>query len=137
MPYNSKPPRNVYRAAQFITLNLILLVLINVLIFTTHEVTLLNPKTYFQYSNAKLLLETIARIAIIITLITYILKGRNWARIAYVAYIALHQLLHLTTHSNHFSSAAVLALALVYFALEIASLIMLFTPSSNRWFHRN
>ena len=129
-------PRNVLLAIQLMVFNLLLLVLINMLIFTTHEMTFIEPKTYLQYSNLKLLIETCIRIALIITFAWGMLRAYPWSRWLYIAYVVAHQLLHIITHSDTFSSYTVFYMAAIYITLEVISLLLLISPTANRWFQR-
>lgn len=127
-------PRNVLLAIQLMVLNLLLLILINVLIFTTHEVTLIEPKTIFKYSNLGLLLETCIHGVLIVFIIWGILRAYSWPRWLYIAYVVALIFLHITTHSANFSSYAVFYLAVVYLIVEAISFVLLFSPTANQFF---
>lgn len=129
-----KIPRHVLRALMLIFFSILLFVLANVLVFLSFEVTDVIPKTIFHYSNLNLLIGGIVHCLFVALLMQYIYLRRNWARYVYAIYVIARIILHYTTHSAHFMSATTMMVAIVYFALQVIIIALLFSRSSNDWF---
>lgn len=102
--------------------------------YLNYRTSALAPQTIYVYSGFVMWVDSATYIVLVALLSQQIGRGHNWARIAYILYIIARFILHAATGSIHGNSHTVDIFVVLYYITQIVVFILLFVPSSNRWF---
>ena len=81
---------------------------------------------------------TLVLVGFVLWLITLIGKGRNWARLTYLALFVLGSIYHLTHMRELLTHSAFdVVTTLAQTAMQLAAMVLLFLRESNAWFRRD
>ncbi|MDF1759356.1 MAG: hypothetical protein P1U40_02350 [Coxiellaceae bacterium] len=131
---NPTPPKSVGVATQLIGFSILLALVINLTSYVGHKVVAAPAIQLIDITGFATLSDTVSYFIIMVLCAYFIYQRQNWARLLLVFYLCFRLSLHYLTHSTEALDVLLEVMILVYWALLIIAITLLFSPGVNAWF---